>query len=169
MNLKQVITSELEEWIEKTVQAWNVPGAAVGVLKDGELVLARGFGVKEAGKAAPVDAGTNFAIGSNTKAFTAACIGLLVEEGKLHWDDKVTRYLPDFALYDPWVSREVTIHDVLSHRTGVSETERFLYNTTLSNAEVIRHLRYVQPAAPFRSSMQYSNIGFMVPGEILAR
>ena len=167
MSNEKLSIPEFEDTIEGILRSWNVPGAGIGVVKNGELVLARGFGVKEAGQTAPVDAETNFAIGSNTKAFTAACIGMLVEEGRLDWDDKVIRYLPDFALYDPWITREVTIRDLLSHRVGVCEAERFLYNNACSNAEVVRRWRYVQPAAPFRADFQYSNIGFMVAGEIL--
>ncbi len=159
--------SQLEETFAEAFQLWNVPGAAVGLMKEGQILSARGYGVKEKGKDSPVDIETNFAIGSNTKAFTAACIGKLVEEGKLGWDDKVIEYLPDFAVYDPWVTKEVTIRDILSHRIGVSDVERFLYNTAYSNSEVVHRLRYVQPSVPFRSDFRYSNIAFMVAGEIL--
>jgi CubicO group peptidase (beta-lactamase class C family) len=163
----KVSIPELEKTIFQALMLCNVPGAGVGVIKNGELISARGYGVKEAGKDLPVNAETNFAIGSNTKAFTAACIGTLVEEGKLAWDDKVIKYLPDFAVYDPWVTKEVTIRDILSHRIGVCDVERFLYNTTCSNAEVVRRLRYVKPTVPFRSDFEYSNISFMAAGEIL--
>jgi CubicO group peptidase (beta-lactamase class C family) len=167
MTEKSISIPELENYIEKTLKLWNVPGAGVGVIKDGRLVSGRGYGVKEVGKTAKVNPSTNFAIGSNTKAFTVACIGMLVEEGKLAWDDKVTRYLPTFALYDPWVTKEVTIRDLLCHRIGISDVERFLYNSTCSNAEVVHRLRYVQPSSPFRADFQYSNISFMAAGEIL--
>lgn len=167
MSEKNHSISQLENTIADALKLWNIPGAGVGVVKNGELFSARGYGVKEAGKNNPVDAETNFAIGSNTKAFTTACIGMLVEEGKLAWDDKVVKYLPDFAVYDPWVTREVTIRDILSHRIGLADVERFLYNTAYSNAEVVRRLRYVQPAVPFRSDFVYSNISFMAAGEIL--
>ena len=159
--------SQLEETISKALSLWNVPGAAVGLIKDGELISSRGYGVREAGKDLPVNAETNFAIGSNTKAFTAAGLGLLVEEGKLDWEDKVVKYLPDFAVYDPNVTAEVTIRDILSHRIGVVDIERFLYNSTCSNAEVIRRLRFVKPDVPFRSDFRYCNIAYMAAGEIL--
>jgi CubicO group peptidase (beta-lactamase class C family) len=167
MTEKTVSIPELENDIEKVLKLWNVPGAGVGIIKDGKLVSGRGYGVKEAGKTAPVNPSTNFAIGSNTKAFTAACIGMLVEDGKIAWDDKVTHYLPTFALYDPWVTKEVTIRDLLCHRIGISDVERFLYNSTCSNAEVVHRLRYVHPSASFRADFQYSNISFMAAGEIL--
>src|SRR5512134_3503950 len=98
MSRTTVSIPDLETSIENALWLWNVPGAGVAVIHDGEIVSARGYGVKTAGKDDPVDAETNFAIGSNTKAFTAACIGMLVEEGRLNWDDKVIRYLPDFAV-----------------------------------------------------------------------
>ncbi len=167
MNQNNVNIQDLEARIEEIFSQWNVPGVAVGIIRDGELVSARGYGVRDVNNPLPVDADTNFAIGSNTKAFTAACIGMLVGEGKMDWDDPVTRYLPDFAVYDPWITQHVTVRDILSHRIGVSDVERFLYNTTISNAEVIRRYRYVQPNTPFRYDMQYSNIAFMAAGEIL--
>lgn len=157
----------LENRIEEILSRWNVPGVAVGIIKDGQLVSARGYGVRDVNNPMPVDGHTNFAIGSNTKAFTAACIGMLVEEGKLGWDDPVIQYLPEFAVYDPWITQHVTIRDLLSHRIGTVDVERFLYNTTISNAEVVRRYRYVQPVSPFRYDMQYSNIPFMAAGEIL--
>ncbi len=168
--LNQMISiSELENTIESARTLWNVPGVGVGVIHKGEVISSRGYGIKVVGKSEPVDAETNFAIGSNTKAFTAASIGMLVEEGKLSWDDKVIKYLPDFQVYDPWVTQNVTIRDILSHRIGVCDVERLLYNTTYSNEEIIRRLRYVQPSEPFRAGFVYSNIAFMVAGEIIQR
>ena len=159
--------TQLEDRLAEALNLWNVPGAVVGLIKDGELISSRGYGVREAGTDLPVNADTNFAIGSNTKAFVAASLGMLVEEGKLDWEDKVIKYLPDFAVYDPWVTAEVTVRDILSHRIGVADVERFLYNSTYSNTEVIRRLRFVQPAVPFRSDFCYSNISYMTAGEIL--
>src|SRR5712692_10113980 len=97
----------------RALKEWNVPGIAIAVVKDGQVVLAKGFGVRKLGEATPVDEHTLFAIGSCTKAFTAAALGILVDEGKLKWDDPVTKYLPWFQMYDPYVTREMTVRDLL--------------------------------------------------------
>jgi len=160
---------EIEAYIEQSIGQWNVPGAAVGIIKDGELVSARGYGLCRVGETRKVNAETFFAIGSNSKAFTAAGLGILVEKNQLHWDDPVVKYLPDFALYDPWVTAHATIRDLLSHRIGVSDVERLLYNIEYTPQEMIRRFRYVQPTVPFRSDVIYSNIAVMAAGEILSR
>ena len=116
----QVDVDKLDRYIEKAREAWDVPGLAVAVVKDGEVVLSQGYGVKELGKKDKVDANTQFAIASNSKAFVASCIAKLVEEGKLSWKDKVRDYLPYFSLYDDeYVSSMVTVEDLLCHRTGL--------------------------------------------------
>src|SRR3954462_3065111 len=107
---------DLDAYTSKAVADWKVPGLAIAVVKDGRIVFAKAYGVRELGKPAPVDTQTLFAIGSTTKAMTAASIGMLVDEGKLTWDDRVTKILPGFQLADPYVTREITIRDVLTHR-----------------------------------------------------
>src|SRR5215470_12836390 len=102
-----------DEYAQKAMKDWNVPGMAIAVVKDDKIVFAKGFGVKKLGDPAPVDEHTIFAIGSSSKAFTAAAISMLVDEGKIKWDDPVTKYLPDFETYDPYVTRELTIRDLL--------------------------------------------------------
>jgi len=101
------------------MQEFSVPGMAVAVVKDGEVVHARGYGVRRAGASEAVDADTLFGIASNTKAFTCAAISMLAEDGKLDWDDPVTKHLPDFQMYDPWVTRELTLRDLVTHRAGL--------------------------------------------------
>src|SRR6185312_4076997 len=126
----------------------------VGVVKDGKLIFAKGYGVREAGKPARVDVDTLFQIGSNTKAFTAAALAILVDEGKIHWDDRVIDYLPQFRLYDPYVTREFTIRDLLTHRSGLglgAGDLMFFPPTDLTRDEVMHGLRYLKPVSSFRS------------------
>jgi len=111
---------EIDEYAAKAGRDWNVPGFAIAIVKDDRVVFAKGYGVREMGKPAPVDDKTLFAIASNTKAFTAAALAILVDEGKVKWDDPVTKYLPEFQLYDPYVTRELTLRDLLSHRSGLA-------------------------------------------------
>src|SRR5262249_21279735 len=109
----------LEAYIDSVRQAFAIPGMAVGVVKDDSLVFARGFGVRELGRPTPVDERTLFQIGSNTKSFTSTAAAMLVDDGKLKWSDRVTNWLPGFQLFDPYATRELTVRDVLSHRSGL--------------------------------------------------
>jgi len=157
--------------VERARHEFDIPGVAVAVVKDGRVALAKGYGVKRQGAPAPVDADTLFAIASNTKAFTAAALGLLVEDGKLGWDDPVTRHLPSFQMYDPYVSREMTIRDLLCHRSGLGLGEGDLLYfppSTFSRAEIVEKVRYLRPATSFRSRYAYDNILYIVAGEVVA-
>jgi CubicO group peptidase (beta-lactamase class C family) len=148
---------------------WNVPGMAVAVVNDDQVVLAKGFGVRKLGEPAPVDDRTLFAIGSCTKAFTAAALGILVDQGKLKWDDPVTNYLPWFQLYDPYVTREMTVRDLLSHRSGLQTFggDLIWYHSTYDRNEVIRRVRFLKPVSSFRSRFGYQNIMFLAAGQIV--
>src|SRR5690348_15973520 len=159
---------DLDAYTAKAVADWRVPGLAIAVVKDGRIVFAKGYGVRELGKAAPVDTQTLFAIGSTTKAMTAASIGMLVDEGKLKWDDKVTKILPGFQLADPYVTRELTVRDLLTHRTGLGNADVLWYRADNSPEEVIRRVRFAEPAYSFRSSFIYQNIMWAVAGQIVA-
>jgi CubicO group peptidase (beta-lactamase class C family) len=139
-------------------------------VKDGKVVLAKGYGVRRLGEPAPVDARTRFGIASNTKIFTATALGLLVEEGKLDWDAPVVRYLPGFAMYDPWVTREITVRDLLVHRSGLGLGAGDLLwwpASTYDRKEIVRRLRYIKPATSFRSAYAYDNVLYSVAGEVL--
>lgn len=155
----------------RALAAFQTPGMAVGVVKDGKVVFAKGYGVRRAGEAGAVDTATRFQIGSNTKAFTAAALALLVDEGKLSWDDKVIDHLPGFRLADPYVTREFTIRDLLSHRSGLglgAGDLMFFPETDFTRAEIIRGLRYLKPVSGFRSQYAYDNLLYMVAGEVVA-
>jgi len=160
----------LDRMIAQAQSQWPVPGLAVAIVKDGKTVLARGYGLREADGSEAVDAHTLFAIASNTKAFTAAALAMLVEEGKLDWDDRVQEHLPWFQLYDPYVSHEMRIRDLLSHRSGLGTFSGDLlwYGTGYSAKEVVRRARFIPPAGPFRASYGYSNLMFIAAGEVVA-
>lgn len=157
-----------DAYLARAVADWKVPGLAVAVVKDGRIVFAKGYGVRELGKPAPVDTQTLFAIGSTTKAMTSASLGMLVDEGKLRWDEKVTRILPGFQLADPYVTRELTVRDLLTHRAGLGNADVLWYRADNSPEEVVRRVRFAEPAYSFRSSFIYQNIMYAVAGQIVA-
>jgi CubicO group peptidase (beta-lactamase class C family) len=163
---------DLEQDVARVMKAFDVPGIAIAVVKDGQVVAARGFGVRKLGEAARVDGQTLFEIASNSKAFTAAALAMLVDEGKLKWDDPVVKHLPDFQMYDPYVTREMTVRDLLTHRSGLGLGAGDLLwwpTTNFSTDEIIERLRYVKPATSFRSSYAYDNLLYIVAGKIIAR
>jgi CubicO group peptidase (beta-lactamase class C family) len=161
---------EIDEYAAKAMRDWQVPGFAMAIVKDDKVIFAKGYGVRELGKPAPVDERTLFAIASNSKAFTSAALAILVDEGKLKWDDPVTKYLPEFQLYDPYVTREMTIRDLLSHRSGLATFggDLLWYETNYDRKEILRRIRYLKPTSSFRSRFGYSNIMFLAAGEVVA-
>jgi CubicO group peptidase (beta-lactamase class C family) len=163
---------DLEQDVTRVMKAFDVPGVAIAIVKDGKVVAARGFGVRKLGEPAKVDGQTLFEIASNSKAFTAAALAMLVDEGKLKWDDPVVKHLPDFQMYDPYVTREMTVRDLLTHRSGLGLGAGDLLwwpTTNFSTDEIIERLRYVKPATSFRSSYAYDNLLYIVAGKIIAQ
>lgn len=153
------------------MKRFEVPGIGVAVVKDGRTVFAKGYGVRKLGMGDRVDEHTLFGIASNTKAFTAAALGILVDEGKVKWDDPVQKHLPAFQLHDPYVTREITIRDLLSHRSGLglgAGDLLFWPDTNVSRAQVIAAARWIQPSSSFRSRYAYNNLAFVVAGEVIA-
>jgi len=159
----------LDGYIAKARVDWDVPGLAVAIVKDGRVVLEKGYGVRERGKSAGGDERTLFAIASNTKAFTVAALAMLVDQQKLAWDDPVRRFLPSFELRDPVASADLRVRDLLSHRSGLGTFSGDLlwYDTTFSAGEVLRRVRYLEPRYPFRSRFGYSNVMFLAAGQVL--
>jgi CubicO group peptidase (beta-lactamase class C family) len=155
------------DYVERAVADWEATGLAVAVVKDGELLLAEGFGVRRLGEPGPVDEHTRFAIGSTTKAMTAAAIGMLVDEGRLGWDDLVVEHLPWFRVDDPYVSRQMTIRDLLTHRAGMGNADFLWYERDVSREEVVRKMAMVEPAYSLRSSFIYQNIMYATAGEVV--
>src|SRR2546427_11940028 len=161
---------DFDAYVARTMKQFEVPGLAIAVVKDGKVVLAKGYGVRRLGDSARVDERTLFGIASNTKAFTATAIGILVEEGKLQWDAPVVNYLPWFQMYDPFVTRELTIRDLLVHRSGLGLGAGDLLwwpSSTYDRKEVARRLRYIKPATSFRSAYAYDNVLYSVAGEVI--
>ncbi|MFQ5771580.1 MAG: serine hydrolase [bacterium] len=161
----------LDSYVEKARHDWQVPGLAIGIVHNGSLIFARGYGVRELGKPDKVDEHTLFAVASNTKAFTVALLGMLVDEGKLNWDDHVTDYLTDFQMYDPYVTRVMIIKDLLTHRSGLPTFggDHLWIGSTLSREEIIYRIRYLKPNAPFRTKYQYQNLMFLTAGQIIPK
>jgi len=162
---KQLLTLELQ----KTHDSWESPAIAVAIVKDGEIFYEQGFGVLEYGKKKEANEYTNFAIASNTKSFTSAALAILVDDGRLSWDDKVRKYIPWFTLYDPYVSENMTIRDLLCHRSGLETFSGDLiwYGSDYSREEVIKHAKYLEPKYGFREHFGYSNIMFLTAGQII--
>jgi CubicO group peptidase (beta-lactamase class C family) len=156
-----------EDYVAKAVKDWRTPGFAVAVIKNDEVVFERGFGVRELGKADQVDEHTLFAIGSTTKAMTAALAAMLVDDKKLEWDAPVIRYLPWFQMKDPAVSREVTVRDLLTHRAGLGNADYLWYGQHSSTDEILRRVRLIDPAYPVRSGFIYQNIMYAAAGAVV--
>jgi CubicO group peptidase (beta-lactamase class C family) len=156
--------------VEQIRAAVGVPGLAVTIVEQGRVTVARGYGVRQLGKDAPVDADTIFQLGSVGKAFTTAALAVLVDRGRIAWDDPVTQHLPWFQMYDPWVTREMTVLDLLVHRSGLglgAGDLMFVPRSTLSRAETVRRLRYIRPATSFRSAYAYDNVLYVVAGQLI--
>ncbi len=170
-NSTAVDFEKLDAYYAKMVQDWDLPSASIGIVKDGELIFTGNYGVLEEGKKEKPDKNTLYAIASNTKAFTSAIIGMLVQEGKLDWNDKVKEYLPYFALYDPWVSNEVTIRDLLSHRVGLGtfSGDVIWYKSDLTSEEIIKRIKYLPKAYDFRAGYGYSNLMYITAGELIKK
>ncbi len=159
--------ADIDRLAQRIQQRFAVPGMSVAIVKDGKVLFAKGYGVREAGKADKVDAETLFGIGSNTKAFTVAALAMLVDEGKLSWDDRVADLLPGFRLSDPYVTRELTVRDLLTHRSGLGlgSGDLMLFPPSdFTRAEIIHNLRYFPPASSFRSKFAYDNLLYIVAG-----
>lgn len=161
----------LDEYYTKMVKDWDLPSATIGIVKDGKLIFKGNYGVLEVNKKEKPDENTLYAIASNSKAFTTAIIGMLVQEGKLNWNDKVKKYLPYFELYDPWVSNEITIRDILSHRVGLGtfSGDVIWYKSDLTSEEIIRRAKYIPKAYDFRSGYGYSNLMYITAGELIKK
>jgi CubicO group peptidase (beta-lactamase class C family) len=158
----------LDAYVEQAMRDWRVPGLALAVVKDDSVVYMRGFGTRTVGRDEPVDEHTSFAIASTTKAFTATAVALLVDEGKVRWDDPVSRHVPGFAVTaDPGLASELTVRDLLSHRTGLPTADLLWYASGSSSDEILRRMRFLRPFAAPRSRYMYNNNAYMLAGMVV--
>ncbi|MGH9901953.1 MAG: serine hydrolase, partial [Pyrinomonadaceae bacterium] len=158
-----------DDYVNQALRAWEVPGVAIAIIKDDRIVLAKGYGVRKLGDPTPVNERTLFAIGSSSKAFTAAAVAMLVDEGKLKWDDPATKYVPGFELYDPYVTRELSVRDLLSHRSGLERGDFLWYGTEYDRDEILRRTRFLKPTWSLRSTFGYQNLMYLAAGQLVAR
>jgi CubicO group peptidase (beta-lactamase class C family) len=159
----------LDAYVARAVRDWQVPGLAIAVVHGDSVVFARGYGVRALGTADSVTPHTLFANASTTKAFTALGVALMVDAGKLAWDDPVTRYLPEFVLRDPYVTREITLRDLLSHKVGFGDPDYLWYGVDDDYATILRRLRFVDPESSFRSHYAYNNVTYATAGVIAGK
>ncbi|MEI6156977.1 MAG: serine hydrolase domain-containing protein, partial [Atribacterota bacterium] len=168
-SLKKILT-DFEEYAEQARKDWGIPGMAIAIVQGDQLIYAQGFGVKKLGGSDPVDENTIFQIGSTSKAFTVSLVSMMVDEGKLNWKDKVVDHLPDFRMYDPWVTREFTIEDAMAQHSGMpgyaGDFQAFI---GFDRNHIIHSLRYIQPISSFRSGFAYMNNLFLVAAALVEK
>lgn len=169
IGLSQAPFADFDNYIQKGMQQWKIPGMAVAFVKEGKVIYAKGYGVREMNKMGAVDEHTIFGIGSNTKAFTALGLAMLEFEGKLSLNHKITRYYPDFQLQDTFASRDLTIRDLLCHRIGVDTWNGDFthWGSRYSKKELIYKMRFIPTAFPLRAGYGYCNVGYMLAGEMI--
>lgn len=165
---QQPALQDFDAYVRQALSDWETPGLSVAVVQNGEVVFVEGYGVRQLDGEA-VDADTLFAIGSTTKAMVAAAIGALVDDGKVAWDDKVIEHLPELRLSDPWVTNEITLRDLLAHRTGVANADYLWYEQDRGTAEILKCMAGVQLGTSIRSSFIYQNLGYAAAGEVIRR
>jgi CubicO group peptidase (beta-lactamase class C family) len=154
-----------DAYVTKAIQTWKIPGLSVAIVRNDSVIYAKGFGVLSAQSRAPVNERTLFEIGSSSKAFTATLVAMLVSDGKMHWDDKLTQYLPEFRMYDAVANEGVTLRDALSHRSGIARGELAWLGSGASREEVLHRVRFLKPESPFRSRYSYQNMMFLAAGQ----
>ena len=170
----QVITSaEIDTLVARTLKTFDVPGIAVAVVKDNQVIHSKGYGVRSLITKQKVDENTLFGIASNSKAFTSAALGILIDDKKLSWDDKVIDYIPEFRLYNPYVTEEFTIRDLLTHRSGLGLGAGDLMiwpgKNNFTIKDIIHNMRFLKPVSSFRTKYDYDNLLYIVAGEVVAR
>lgn len=164
LHAKPLASQEIDRDVARTMAQLQVPGAAIGVIQDGKVVLAKGYGVRVIGQVAPVDTETVFSIASLSKSFTTAVMATLVDEGRLDWDRPVHDYLPSFQMYDPVAAQLMTPRDLASHRSGLPRHDFLRFSTYMQPADLVRRLRYLPPSRTFRDGYQYNNLMYATAG-----
>lgn len=166
---QQIQLDSLDLHIHQLIKDFDIPGLSIGIVRNDSIIFSKGYGNLEIHKERKVDENTIFGIGSISKSFTALTLGILVDEGKIHWDDKVKDYLPYFELYAPYVSENFTIRDLLTHRSGLKAVSggTLWYHSDYSREDVIKRLKYLEPASGFREKPAYQNVMYVVASEIV--
>lgn len=168
--MKKEVIEKIKNYCDKAVRDWGVPGGLAAIYKDGETLMSEGFGTADLGTGVPMKNNTLFSIGSCTKAFTAAGLGMMVDEGKLTWDDKVISHLPDFKMLDPWVTKHVTIRDLVNHKLGIQRWNRLMMRDhRMDMDDVIYRMRFMKHEKEFRTRFHYGNEQFFVAGKVLEK
>lgn len=160
---------EFDAYVQMALKQWEVPGAGVAVVKDGKVIYLKAFGTRDVSTGAHATTETLFSIGSTTKAMTAVCLGMLVDEGKIAWDDPVVKYLPEFQLNDPYVTRELKVRDLLLHNSGVGNTDFLWGSMNIPEDEILRRMRMVKPTYSFRGGFIYQNIFYIAAGAVIKK
>jgi CubicO group peptidase (beta-lactamase class C family) len=173
VNAQPITPGEIDSLVEKTMSTFNVPGIAVAIVKDGRVIHSKGYGVRSLNTMKKMDENTLFAIASNSKAFTSAALGILVDDGKLKWDDRVIDVIPEFRLYNPYVTEEFTIRDLLTHKSGMGLGAGDLMiwpdSASFTKTDIIHNLRYLKQVSGFRTKYDYDNLLYIVAGEVIER
>jgi CubicO group peptidase (beta-lactamase class C family) len=165
----KVSVTDVDADVARAMRLFHPPGVAVGILTDGKVVMAKGYGVRKVGTTQAVDADTLFDIGSITKSFTGVAVAAMVDDGKLKFDTPVTQYLPTFRMYDPIATQLITVRDMLGHRTGLPRHDWIRFSTYLSPDAFVERIRYLPPNHTFRETFQYNNLMYSVAGYLAGR
>ena len=173
ISFAQVEEKKLDELIQNTLKTFDVPGMSVGVVKEGKVIYSKGFGTRSLASKQPMDDSTLVGIASNSKGFTCTALAILADEGKINWDDKVSKYIPEFQMNDAYVSQNVTIKDLVTHRAGLGlgqgDLMFFPEGGTLSIKDIVHNVRYLKPENGFRTTLDYNNVMFIIAGEVITR
>ena len=169
----QMEEKKLDDLIQNTLKTFDVPGISVGIVKDGKVIYSKGFGVSSLTTNQKMTDETLVGIASNSKGFTATALAMLADEGKLSFDDKVSKYIPEFQMNDAYVSKEITIKDLITHRAGLGlgqgDLMFFPEGGNLSVNDIVHNVRYLKPDHSFRTTLEYNNVMFIVAGEVIHR
>lgn len=166
---QQISSPDFDDYVARTMKDWKDPGLAIGIVRNDSVVFMKGYGTRTLGRSESVDEHTTFAIGSASKAFTATLAAMMVDAGKMRWDDQATHYLPDLQMYDPYVSKELTLRDLLTHRSGLARGDLMWFAGGYDRDEILRRVRFLKPTWSVRSQFGYQNIMYLAAGQAVAK
>lgn len=173
LSAQNIAVSKVDEVVERTLKTFNVPGIAVGIVHNDEVVLAKGYGIANINTGEKVNSNTNFGIASNSKAFTTTAIALLIDQGKINWDDKVKEYIPEFKMYDKYVTENFTIRDLVVHRSGLGLGAGDLMvwpdGHDFTPEDIIQNIQHLKPVSDFRTKYDYDNLLYIIAGVVIER